>query len=78
MNLKTKYDLKSRLHAKIIAGTALVAGALTSVNAFADGVDVSTVTASISAAGAAAATIGLAVLSMHYGIKLYKWVKGAG
>lgn len=59
-----------------LAGTALVAGA-----AFAQtgtGVDVSAVTSSITNAATAGATVGLAILVMHYGIKLYKWVRQAG
>ncbi len=41
-------------------------------------VDVSGVTSAISAASTAGATIGLAVLVMYFGLKLYKWVKQAG
>ncbi len=41
-------------------------------------VDVTEIVAVIADAGVAGAAIGLAVLSMHYGIKLYKWIRGAG
>lgn len=58
-----------------LAATALVAGA---ASAQGTGVDVSSITAVITEAGTAAATIGLAVLAMHYGIKLYRWIRGAG
>jgi hypothetical protein len=58
-----------------VGGSALVAG---SAMAQATTVDVSSITAVITEAGTAAATIGLAVLAMHYGIKLYKWIRGAG
>lgn len=57
-----------------LAATALVAGAASAQGT----VDVSSITAVITEAGTAAATIGLAVLAMHYGIKLYKWIRGAG
>lgn len=78
-NLKNVYDLKARAHAKVLAATGFVAGGMTALNAFAaDDVDTSAIVAKITAAGAAAAVIGTAVLSMHYGIKLYKWIKGAG
>lgn len=58
-----------------LAATALVAGA---ASAQTTGVDVSSITTVINEAGTAAATIGLAVLAMHYGIKLYRWIRGAG
>lgn len=41
-------------------------------------VDVTSVTTVITDVTTAAGTIGLAVLAMHYGIKAYKWIKGAG
>lgn len=41
-------------------------------------VDTTAIVAVIADAGTAAAAIGVAVLSMHYGIKLYKWIRGAG
>jgi Inovirus Coat protein B len=39
--------------------------------------DVSSVTAVLTAAAAAGATIGLAYLAMSAGIKLYKWIRTA-
>ncbi|MGB5851596.1 MAG: major capsid protein [Rhodanobacter sp.] len=41
-------------------------------------VDTTAIVAVITDAGTAAAAIGVAVLSMHYGIKLYRWIRGAG
>lgn len=41
-------------------------------------VDTTAIVAVITDAGTAAAAIGVAVLAMHYGIKLYKWIRGAG
>lgn len=65
---------EGKLYAAAAAGSsALMAGA-----AFADGIDVSAVTAVIATVVTAAATIGIAVLGMHFGIKAYKWIKGAG
>ena len=58
-----------------VAGTGLVAGV---ASAQGSGIDVSSVTAVIATVVTAAATIGLAVLGMHYGIKAYKWIRGAG
>lgn len=59
-----------------LAGSAVVAGSAMAQTG--GSVDVSSITAVITEAGTAAATIGLAVLAMHYGIKLYKWIRGAG
>jgi hypothetical protein len=75
--MKNVYDLKSRAHAKLVVGAGLVAGALSAGSAFA-AVDTTAIVAVITDAATAAAAIGVAVLSMHYGIKLYKWIKGAG
>ena len=64
---------------KLLVATALVAGAATTAgSALAAAPDTTDVVASIAAAGVAGALIGVAVLSMHYGIKLFKWIKGAG
>lgn len=41
-------------------------------------IDVSTITTLITAAGVAVATIGVAVLAVHYGAKVYKWIRSAG
>ena len=54
------------------------AGALLSAGAANAAVDTTEIVGVITDAGTAAAAIGVAVLSMHYGIKLYKWIKGAG
>jgi len=40
--------------------------------------DVTSVTGTITAVVAAAAIIGAAALSMHYGIRAWKWLRGAG
>jgi len=78
MTMKNLYDLKSRKHAKLVAGAGVVAGALSAGSAMAAAVDTTAIVAVITDAATAAAAIGVAVLSMHYGIKLYKWIKGAG
>jgi len=75
--MKAKYDVKSRLHGKLLAGSGLVVGGLSAASAFA-AVDTTSIVAVITDAGTAAAAIGVAVLSMHYGIKLYKWIRAAG
>lgn len=41
-------------------------------------VDTAAIVSTIGEAATAGAAIGVAVLSMYYGIKLYKWIKGAG
>jgi hypothetical protein len=76
--MKKLNGVVSRVHGKVLAIGGLVASSLAAGAAFAADVDVTSVTATITSAATAAATIGLAVLSLHYGIKLYKWVKGAG
>lgn len=40
-------------------------------------IDVAPITSAIGDAGAAAATVGAAVLVMVVGIKVYKWIRGA-
>lgn len=60
-------------------GAAAGAGALlTAGSASAAAIDVTSVTAVVTDVATAAGVIGLAVLGMHYGIKAYKWIKGAG
>lgn len=76
--MKAKYDSKSVKHGKLVAGAGMVAGALSAGSAMAAAVDTTGIVAVITDAGTAAAAIGVAVLSMHYGIKLYKWIKAAG
>lgn len=65
---------------KLYAGAALASTGLVASSAFAQsgGIDVSSVTAVIATVVTAAASIGLAVLGMHFGIKAYKWIKSAG
>lgn len=53
------------------AGSAVLAGLSQAA------VDTTGITSAISDAGAAAATVGAAVLVMIVGIKVYKWVRGA-
>lgn len=62
---------------KLKAAVGLVVGAFSPVFAFA-AVDTGDIVSTIGEAATAGAAIGVAVLSMHYGIKLYKWIKGAG
>ncbi|RUL79068.1 hypothetical protein EKH80_02860 [Dyella choica] len=65
---------------KKIAGVGLVSVGMVSSAAFAQGtggVDVSSVTAALTAAAAAIATIGVAWLAMTVGARVYKWVKSA-
>lgn len=66
--------------AKWYGRAAVVGGAVVSggVMAQTTGPDVSAIVTTIGTAATAGAAIGIAVLSMHYGIKLYKWIKGAG
>ena len=61
--------------APLAVGALVLSGAASAQTA---AVDVSGVTSAISAASTAGATIGLAVLVMYFGLKLYKWVKQAG
>lgn len=59
--------------ASVAAGALALAG-----SASAAVVDVTSVTASIADAATAGGVIGLAVLGMYFGLKLYKWVRSAG
>ncbi|KZC40653.1 MULTISPECIES: major capsid protein [Rhodanobacter] len=61
--------------AQLTTAGLLGLAAVTSASA---AVDTTAIVAVITDAATAAAAIGVAVLSMHYGIKLYKWIKGAG
>jgi hypothetical protein len=65
---------------KLLASTALVGFGSLAGSAFAatTPVDTTDILAAIAAAAVAGAAIGTAVLSMHYGIKLFKWVRAAG
>lgn len=57
----------------VAVGSLVAAGSASAAT-----VDTTAIVAVITDAGTAAAAIGVAVLAMHYGIKLYKWIKGAG
>jgi hypothetical protein len=65
---------------KQLVGSGVAGGSLVSLGAFAQATapDVSAIVTLIGTAATAGAAIGVAVLSMHYGIKLYRWIKGAG
>lgn len=67
-------NLKRYAAAAVVGAGSVAGGAMAQTT----GVDVSSITTVITAAGVAAATIGLAILAMHYGIKMYKWIRGAG
>jgi hypothetical protein len=69
---------QGNVHAKLVVGAGLVAAGATSLSAAAADIDTTAIVATITAVGVAAGLIGVAVLSMHYGIKAYKWIKGAG
>ncbi|MHA6203489.1 major capsid protein [Dyella soli] len=63
---------------KLKATVALLTAALAPLAANAAAPDTSAIVQVVTDAGTAAAAIGVAVLSMHFGIKLYKWIKAAG
>jgi len=67
MNLK-KMLLPAAAGLATIAGNAMAATTI----------DTSSITDVVTAVAAAAAIVGAAVLGMHYGIKAYKWLRGAG
>lgn len=65
---------------KKVAGVGLVSVGVFSGAAFAQSgssIDVSSIVATLTAVGVAAATLGLAGLAVHYGIKAYKMIRGA-
>jgi len=63
---------------KLFKRISLASGVLAASGAAcAEGVDVSSVTTSITAAGVAIGTVGAAVLVMYVGGKVYKWIRGA-
>jgi hypothetical protein len=72
------FNVQSNKHFRQLAAAGFLASGVVASTAFAADPDVSAVVATVASAGVAAAAIGVAVLSMHYGIKLYKWIKGAG
>lgn len=67
-------ELKRYAAAAVVGAFGVAGGAMAQTAS----VDVSGITAVITEAGTAAGTIGLAILAMHYGIKLYRWIRQAG
>jgi len=65
--------LKAQAAAALVGFGALAAGAVSAQT----GPDVSAVVSTIATVVTAAAAIGVAVLSMTAGVKLYKWIKAA-
>ena len=63
---------------KLMLVGGLFSGAATFTPHASAAVDVTAVVTTIGDAAVAGAAIGVAILGMYYGIKLYKWVKGAG
>lgn len=61
-----------KLYQKLFAVAVLVSPALANA-----AVDVSAVTAEITAGAAPVAAIGAGVLALMVGIKIYKWIRGA-
>jgi hypothetical protein len=59
--------------------TKLAAGlvALSPMAAFAAAPDVTSVTGAITDAATACATVGVAFLAFHYGVKVYRWIRKA-
>lgn len=66
---------KNRSAAIRFGSTAVALGGAASLSQAA--VDTADVITAITAAGTAAAAVGAAVLVMHVGIKVYKWIRGA-
>lgn len=66
-----------KMKTKLAAGLSAAAAAA-GASAQATAIDVSSITDVCTAAGVAVATIGLAVLAVHYGAKVYKWIRSAG
>lgn len=56
---------------------ALASGALIASGVASAAIDTTEITASITDAGVAIATVGAAVLVMYVGGKVYKWIRGA-
>jgi hypothetical protein len=69
MNLKVKVG--AGVGALALAGATMAQGTGGSI-------DVSSITTLCTEAAAAVATIGLAVLAVHYGAKVYRWIRSAG
>lgn len=66
------------LKSKLYAGGAIAGTLFAATSASAAAVDTTEIVSVITDAGTAAAAIGVAVLAMHFGIKLYKWIRAAG
>lgn len=73
-NAKERFNALNNKAALAVAGV----GSLLAATGASAAVDTTDVVAVITEAGTAAAAIGVAVLAMHYGIKLYKWIRQAG
>lgn len=58
---------------RLLAGIGLGAAAMSSFAA----IDTTSVTTALTEAGTAVATVGAAVLVVHVGVKVYKYVRGA-
>lgn len=74
-------EMKVRDAANAVKGKAIAlvgASALLAGPVMADTFDTTAVTTTITAVVAAAAIIGAAALAMHYGIRAWKWLRGAG
>jgi hypothetical protein len=69
--------LKGKLPALAGVGTASVAAGSAFAGGGGGGVDVGTVVSAIEATAGPIASIGAAVLLVHVGIKVYKWVRRA-
>lgn len=67
--------MKNRKAAIRYGSTAVALGGAASLAHAA--VDTTEIVSAIAAAGVAAAAVGAAVLVMHVGIKVYKWIRGA-
>lgn len=64
-----------KLLAKLGAGAAGLLGVASAASAAV--IDTTEITGVISDAGTAVATIGVAVLGVYFGAKVYKWIKAA-
>lgn len=82
MNLKQVFvkvrDGLRSVTGKALAVAGVVGGSVALTTPAGAAVDTTAVVATIGDAATAGAAIGVAILGMYYGIKLYKWVKGAG
>jgi hypothetical protein len=72
-----KFLEKVSVKAKVFTGLGISGLAFLAGPAFADGIDTSGITTVFTSVLAAAAIVGAAYLAMIYGMKAYKWIKGA-